>query len=144
MRGFQVDNQLPLTPTPVLFRPQRVEDETDYILKFSITQQSNGSLDLCVYPYIGFQVCQIFFPTTFWAKSVPKVCHVSFAYYFIMDLLSTHQGPENSAFLINIHEPIIWRIHGMIQQINLSRLSETESTAVSVDPIFQIGYVYCI
>ncbi|WOH07393.1 hypothetical protein DCAR_0726823 [Daucus carota subsp. sativus] len=103
MRGIQVDNQLPLTPTPVLFRPQRVGDETDYILKFSITQQSNGSLDLCVYPYIGFQ------------------------------------GPENSAFLINVHEPIIWRIHGMIQQINLSRLSETESTAVSVDPIFQIG-----
>ncbi|XP_074383059.1 uncharacterized protein LOC141724723 isoform X2 [Apium graveolens] len=103
MRGFQVDNQLPLTPTPVLFRPQRVEDETNYILKFSMTQQSNGSLDLCVYPYIGFQ------------------------------------GPENSAFLINIHEPIIWRIHGMIQQINLSRLSETESTAVSVDPIIEIG-----
>uniref|UniRef100_A0A175YPS3 Uncharacterized protein n=1 Tax=Daucus carota subsp. sativus TaxID=79200 RepID=A0A175YPS3_DAUCS len=104
MRGIQVDNQLPLTPTPVLFRPQRVGDETDYILKFSMTQQSNGSLDLCVYPYIGFQ------------------------------------GSENSVYLINIHEPIIWRLHGMIQQINLSRVSETESTAVSVDPIIQIGF----
>ncbi|KAK1380403.1 Calcium-dependent lipid-binding family protein [Heracleum sosnowskyi] len=103
MRGIQVDNQLPLTPTPVLFRPQRVGDETDYVLKFSMIQQSNGSLDLCVYPYIGFQ------------------------------------GPENLAFLISIHEPIIWRLHGMIQQINLSRVSETETTAVSVDPIIQIG-----
>lgn len=103
MRGIQLDNQLPLTPTPVLFRPQRIGDETDYILKFSMTQQSNGSLDLCVYPYIGFQ------------------------------------GPENSAFLINIHEPIIWRLHGMIQQVNLSRLYDTQTTAVSVDPIIQIG-----
>ena len=51
-----MDNQLPLTPMPVLFRPQRVGDETDYILKFSMTLQSNGSLDLCVYPYIGFHV----------------------------------------------------------------------------------------
>ncbi|XP_049360182.1 uncharacterized protein LOC125824878 [Solanum verrucosum] len=103
MRGIQVDNQLPLTPTPVLFRPQRVGQENDYVLKFSLTQQSNGSLDLCAYPYIGFQ------------------------------------GPENSAFLIKIHEPIIWRLHGMIQQTNLTRLYDTETTSVSVDPIIQIG-----
>lgn len=103
MRGIQLDNQLPLIPTPVLFRPQRVGEETDYILKLSITMQSNGSLDLCVYPYIGLH------------------------------------GPENSAFLINIHEPIIWRIHEMIQQVNLSRLYDTQTTAVSVDPIIEIG-----
>ncbi|KAI7993232.1 putative vacuolar protein sorting-associated protein 13A [Camellia lanceoleosa] len=102
MRGIQVDNQLPLTPMPVLFRPQRVVEETDYILKFSMTQQSNGSLDLCVYPYIGFQ------------------------------------GPENSAFLINIHEPIIWRLHGMVQHVNLNRLYDSQSNAVSFDPIIQI------
>ncbi|XAR56952.1 hypothetical protein NMG60_11024929 [Bertholletia excelsa] len=102
MRGIQVDNQLPLTPMPVLFRPQRAVDENDYILKFSLTQQSNGSLDLCVYPYIGFQ------------------------------------GPENSAFLINIHEPIIWRLHGMIQHVNFNRAYDNESSAVSVDPMIQI------
>lgn len=56
MHGIQVDNQLPLTPTPVLFRPQKVGDETEYILKFSVTMQSNGSVDFCVYPYIGFHV----------------------------------------------------------------------------------------
>ncbi|KAM1609645.1 hypothetical protein ACFXTN_020154 [Malus domestica] len=103
MRGIQLDNQLPLTPTPVLFRPQKVGEDTDYILKLSITMQSNGSLDLCVYPYIGLQ------------------------------------GPENSAFFINIHEPIIWRLHEMVQQVNLSRLSDTQTTAVSVDPIIEIG-----
>ncbi|XP_071939359.1 uncharacterized protein [Coffea arabica] len=103
MHGIQVDNQLPLTPMPVLFRSQRIGEENDYLLKFSLTQQSNGSLDLHVYPYIGFQ------------------------------------GPENSAFLINIPEPIIWRIHGMIQQANLSQLSDAQSTSVSVDPIIQIG-----
>lgn len=102
MQGIQLDNQLPLTPMPVLFRPQRVGDETDYILKFSMTQQMNGSLDLCVYPYIGFQ------------------------------------GPENSPFLINIHEPIIWRLHEMIQHINLNRLYDSQSNAVSMDPIIQI------
>ncbi|KEH32375.1 calcium-dependent lipid-binding-like protein [Medicago truncatula] len=104
MCGLQVDNQLPLTPTPVLFRPQRVVSETDYILKFSITMQSDGSLDLCVYPYIGLH------------------------------------GPESSAaFLINIHEPIIWRLHEMIQQVKLGRLSESQTTAASVDPIIEIG-----
>ncbi|KAI8002909.1 putative vacuolar protein sorting-associated protein 13D [Camellia lanceoleosa] len=102
MRGIPVDNQLPLTPMPVLFRPQRVVEETDYILKFSMTQQSNGSLDLCVYLYIGFQ------------------------------------GLENSAFLINIHEPIIWRLHGMVQHVNLNRLYDSQSNAVSFDPIIQI------
>ncbi|KAF3970469.1 hypothetical protein CMV_005848 [Castanea mollissima] len=103
MHGIQVDNQLPLSPMPVLFRPQRVAEGTEYILKFSLTMQSNGSLDLCVYPYIGVQ------------------------------------GPENSAFLVNIHEPIIWRLHEMVQQVNLSRLYDTKTTAVSVDPIIQIG-----
>ncbi|KAJ8767440.1 hypothetical protein K2173_017484 [Erythroxylum novogranatense] len=103
MRGLQMDNQLPITPTPVLFRPQKVRDETDYILKFSMTMQSNASLDLCVYPYIGFS------------------------------------GPDNASFLINIHEPIIWRLHEMVQHVNLSRLHDTQTTAVSVDPIIQIG-----
>lgn len=56
MSGVQIDNQLPLTPMPVLFRPQRIGDETDYILKFSMTMQSNGLMDLCIYPYIGFHV----------------------------------------------------------------------------------------
>ncbi|KAM7259519.1 hypothetical protein ACFE04_015260 [Oxalis oulophora] len=103
MRGLQVDNQLPLTPMPVLVRPQRAIEQADCILKFSMTLQSNGSLDLCVYPYIG-------------------LC-----------------GPENSAFLINVHEPIIWRLHEMIQQVNLSRLNDTQTTAVAVDPVIQIG-----
>ncbi|CAL5346801.1 unnamed protein product [Camellia sinensis] len=100
--GIQVDNQLPLTPMPVLFRPQRVVEETNYILKFPMTQQSNGSLGFFVYPYIGFQ------------------------------------GPENSAFLINIHEPIIWRLYGMVQHVNLNRLYDSQSNAVSFDPIIQI------
>ncbi|KAK1591812.1 hypothetical protein Q3G72_014066 [Acer saccharum] len=103
MSRIQVDNQLPLALMPVLFRPQKVGEETDYILKFSMTLQANGSLDLRVYPYIGFH------------------------------------GPENSAFLINIHEPIIWRLHEMIQQVNISRLYDTRRTAVSVDPFIEIG-----
>ncbi|CAM9004161.1 unnamed protein product [Rhodiola kirilowii] len=103
MRGIQVDNQLPLSPMPVLFRPQRVGDEdTDTIFKFSMTMQSNGSMDLCVYPFIGLQ------------------------------------GPEKSAFLINIHEPVIWRLHEMIQQVDLSRITGDQKTAVSIDPIIQI------
>ncbi|KAF6156505.1 hypothetical protein GIB67_011306 [Kingdonia uniflora] len=103
MHGIQADNQLPLTPMPVLFRPQRLGEQLDYILKLSVTTQTSRSLDLCNYPYIGFHV------------------------------------PENSAFFVNIHEPIIWRIHEMIQQINPSRLRGTQTTAVSVDPIVQIG-----
>ncbi|XP_028786889.1 uncharacterized protein LOC114742843 [Neltuma alba] len=104
MSGLQVDDQLPLTPMPVLLRPQRVLSETDYILKISMTMQSNGSLDLRVYPYIGLH------------------------------------GPESSsAFLINIHEPFVWRLHEMFQQAKLNRLYNSPTTAASVDPIIQIG-----
>ncbi|XP_026446363.1 vacuolar protein sorting-associated protein 13C-like [Papaver somniferum] len=78
-------------------------EQLEYILKFSFTTQSNGSQNICVYPYIGFHV------------------------------------PENCAFLINIHEPIIWCIHEMIQHVNPSRLYESQTTAVSVDPVIQIG-----
>lgn len=60
MLGIQLDNQLPLTPMPVLFRPQRLSGQLDYILKLSVTMQSNGSLDVCVYPYVGFMVCKTF------------------------------------------------------------------------------------
>lgn len=59
-----MDNQLPLTPMPVLFRSQRIGEEVDYILKFSLTQQSNGSLDFHIYPHIGFQVCNICFSSS--------------------------------------------------------------------------------
>lgn len=66
MRGIQVDNQLPLSPMPVLFRPQKLGDEdVDTIFKFSMTMQSNGSMDLCVYPYIGLHVSNIFKPNLF-------------------------------------------------------------------------------
>lgn len=60
MRGIQVDNQLPLTPMPVIFRPQRLGVEADYVLKFSMTQQSDGSVDFAAYPYIGLQVSPFF------------------------------------------------------------------------------------
>ncbi|CAL9040995.1 unnamed protein product [Musa banksii] len=102
MDEIQVDNQLPLSPMPVLFRLQRVGEQTDFVLKFSMTMQTNNSLDFCVYPYIGLQV------------------------------------PDNSAFLVNIHEPIIWRLHEMFQQVKIDRISSS-STAVSVDPIIKIG-----
>ncbi|KAK1259991.1 hypothetical protein QJS04_geneDACA015489 [Acorus gramineus] len=49
------------------------------------------------------------------------------------------EGPENCAFLVNIHEPIIWRLHEMIQQVNINRLYDPQTAAVSVDPIIQIG-----
>lgn len=58
LHALQVDNQLPLSPMPVLLRPPEVEEETDYMFKLTVTMQSNGSLDLCVYPYIGIQVSE--------------------------------------------------------------------------------------
>ncbi|KAL0925485.1 hypothetical protein M5K25_003821 [Dendrobium thyrsiflorum] len=103
MNGFQVDNQLPFTPMPVIFGPQKVGDQPDYVLKFSMTMQTNSSLDFCEYPYLGFQV------------------------------------PDNSAFVVYIHEPIIWRLHELFQQVKFGRLFGSTDTAVSVDPIIKIG-----
>ncbi|XP_068666865.1 uncharacterized protein [Aristolochia californica] len=101
--GIQLDNQLPLTPMPVLFRPQKVQDQLDYILKLSVTIQSSGCVDFSVYPYVGFQV------------------------------------PESSSFIIHIHEPIMWRLHEMVQHVKSGRLFGSQSSAVSVDPTIKIG-----
>ncbi|KAK3157946.1 hypothetical protein QOZ80_2AG0130600 [Eleusine coracana subsp. coracana] len=103
MQWIQVDNQLPFVPMPVLFCPQKIENQSDYVLKFSMTVQTNNSLDFCVYPYIGVQV------------------------------------PESCVFFVNIHEPIIWRLHEMIQHLKLDRIYSSQPSAVSVDPILKIG-----
>ncbi|KAG0489289.1 hypothetical protein HPP92_008100 [Vanilla planifolia] len=103
MNGVQVDNQLPFTPMPVIFGPQKAGDQSDCALKFSMTMQANNSLDSCEYPYLGFQVL------------------------------------DNSTFLVNIHEPIIWRFHELFQQVKFGRFFRSADSSVSVDPIIKIG-----
>jgi hypothetical protein len=56
MHWIQVDNQLPFVSMPVLFCPQKTNNQFDHVLKFSMTMQTNNALDFCVYPYIGVQV----------------------------------------------------------------------------------------
>ncbi|XP_059076567.1 uncharacterized protein LOC131042467 isoform X2 [Cryptomeria japonica] len=53
--GLQVDNQLPLTPMAVLFRPQIATNQLEFLLKFTIVMQDHGSPDNYVYPYFGLQ-----------------------------------------------------------------------------------------
>ncbi|XP_078433928.1 calcium-dependent lipid-binding family protein isoform X2 [Wolffia australiana] len=101
--GIQVDNQLPFTPMPVLLRMQRIEDHLNHVLKFSVSKQASGSIDLSVYPYIGFQ------------------------------------GPVNSVFLVNIHEPIIWRLHEMFQKSKFGSMGGSQTNDVPVDPTVKIG-----
>ncbi|XP_062223332.1 uncharacterized protein LOC133922148 [Phragmites australis] len=103
MQWIQVDNQLPFVPMPVLFCPQKIDNQSDYVVKFSMTVQTNNSLDFCVYPYVGVQV------------------------------------PESCVFFVNIHEPIIWRLHEMIQHLKFDRIYSSQPSAVSVDPILKIG-----
>jgi hypothetical protein len=55
MDNFQVDCQIPLTPTPVLFIAQESEHR-DFLLKCTITMQDNGVPDYFSYPYISIQV----------------------------------------------------------------------------------------
>uniref|UniRef100_A0A0E0JZW6 Intermembrane lipid transfer protein VPS13-like C-terminal domain-containing protein n=1 Tax=Oryza punctata TaxID=4537 RepID=A0A0E0JZW6_ORYPU len=81
-----------------------MENQSDYIIKFSMTLQTNNSLEFCVYPYLGVQV------------------------------------PQNFVFFVNIHEPIIWRLHEMIQHLKFDRISSSVCSAVSVDPILKIGW----
>ncbi|KAH9312827.1 hypothetical protein KI387_027862 [Taxus chinensis] len=53
--GLQVDNQLPLTPMAVLFRPQIATNHLEFLLKFMVMMQDHGSPDNYVYPYLGIQ-----------------------------------------------------------------------------------------
>jgi vacuolar protein sorting-associated protein 13A/C len=104
MDNFQVDCQIPLTPTPVLFIAQESEHR-DFLLKCTITMQDNGVPDYFSYPYISIQ-----------GPNVPNV-----------------------SFLVNIHEPIIWRLHEMFHRLSLGRLRSSQTTAVAIDPNICIG-----
>ncbi|CAM6102066.1 unnamed protein product [Calypogeia fissa] len=106
--GLQVDNQLPLTPMPVLFTAQDAGNKPEFLLKLTATTNDQGMTDYYSYPYVGIQ-----------GPSVPTV-----------------------AFLVKIHEPIIWRLHEMFSQLNLSRLTSSQTTDVAMDPIIRIGLLH--
>lgn len=53
------------------------------------------------------------------------------------------QVPENCVFFVNIHEPIIWRLHEMVQHLKIDRICTSQPSAVSIDPILKIGYAIC-
>lgn len=63
---------------------------------------------------------------------------------FMILIFAALQVPENCAILVNIHEPIIWRLHEMFQQAKSSRIFGSPTNAVSVDPTIQIGYNFFI
>lgn len=54
--GLQVDNQILLTPMPVLFRPQIATNQLEFLLKLTLTMQDRGSPDNYMYPYLNIQV----------------------------------------------------------------------------------------
>ena len=46
----------------------------------------------------------------------------------------------SDAWLVNIHEPIIWRLHNMVTKLNFQSMSAAPATAaVAVDPLVHIG-----
>ncbi|KAI5061209.1 hypothetical protein GOP47_0023714 [Adiantum capillus-veneris] len=103
--GLQLDNELPLTPMPVLFRNQGSVDPLNFVFKCTVTLQDGQSSNRYVYPYIGVQV----------------------------------PSAVSNTFLVNLHEPIIWRVQQMLQHLKLNRLTSSQTTDVSVDPIVSIG-----
>lgn len=58
--------------------------------------------------------------------------------FYTYDVL---QVPDNSTFLVNIHEPIIWRLHEMFQHAKLGKIFNSPAAAVSVDPVIKIRHV---
>lgn len=46
----------------------------------------------------------------------------------------------SAAWLVNVHEPIVWRLYAMLRKLDLSRLSTSteDTTAVAVDPRVRI------
>ncbi|KAL2613699.1 hypothetical protein R1flu_025391 [Riccia fluitans] len=53
--GLQIDNQLPLTPMPVLFSPQDSGNRPEFLLKLTATTKDEGLPDRYSFPYIGIQ-----------------------------------------------------------------------------------------
>ncbi|MCO5593423.1 hypothetical protein L7F22_047437 [Adiantum nelumboides] len=103
--GLQLDNELPLTPMPVLLRNQGSIDPLNFVFKCTVTLQDGQSSNKYLYPYIGVQV----------------------------------PSAASNTFLVNLHEPIIWRLQQMLQHLKLNRLTSSQTTDVAVDPIISIG-----
>jgi len=52
---MQADNQLPLTPMPVLLAPELHEDE-GFVIKAIASMKAETNEAVQVYPYLGLQV----------------------------------------------------------------------------------------
>lgn len=50
-----------------------------------------------------------------------------------------HVQFAESAWLLNVHEPLLWRLVEMLGRLKLARLVEQHSTSVTVDPRVRIG-----
>ncbi|KAL3679175.1 hypothetical protein R1sor_022131 [Riccia sorocarpa] len=68
--GLQIDNQLPLTPMPVLFCPQDSGSRPEFLLKLTATTKDEGLPDRYSFPYIGIQGPSI--PTVAFLIRIPE------------------------------------------------------------------------
>lgn len=55
---MQIDNQLPLTPMPVLLAPELHEE--DFVIKAIASMKVETNEAIQVYPYLGLKVCYAF------------------------------------------------------------------------------------
>lgn len=51
---MQIDNQLPLTPKPVLLAPER--HEGDFVIKVIASMKADTTEAIQIYPYLGLKV----------------------------------------------------------------------------------------
>eukprot|EP00850_Spirogloea_muscicola_P018627 SM000173S02996 [mRNA] locus=s173:28246:52241:- [translate_table: standard] len=124
---IQVDNQLASTSMPVLLAPiSPANQRPEFVVKFVVAIQDTGAADEQSFPYISLQL--VFVALLFEAAWCPT------------DTADAMQLPSE-AWLISIHEPIIWRLHDLMRRLDFSRLTshEEETTAVAVDPHVRIG-----
>jgi vacuolar protein sorting-associated protein 13A/C len=53
---MQADNQLPLTPMPVLLAPEELHEGEDYVIKAIASMKAETNEAVQVYPYLGWKV----------------------------------------------------------------------------------------
>lgn len=53
---LQLDNQLPLTPMPVLLAPEQTSDVNHPVFKMTVTQHNENTDGIQIYPYVYIRV----------------------------------------------------------------------------------------
>ncbi|CAI5521578.1 unnamed protein product [Closterium sp. Naga37s-1] len=158
LKSLRIDNQLPLSPLPVLlFLEQKGMPEKDYVFKFLVSSRGSMKQDEVCYPKLTLWVCHaiaiVVFPFVhflFPCCLSSMLCSLN-TLLFIIACLHSSACPQlaQEPWQVNVHEAIVWRLWELMESICWEHFFAPESAgadggavaAVQFDPMIRIDHL---